>query len=292
MTKAPQVTQVKTMGIDHLTMLDVPPPDLVTMASEAGFDSVGIRVSAATPGEQQWPMTKGSPMLEETVRRLRDMGMQALNVEVLRISSNTRGEDYEHILESGARLGARYISVNSDDPDLDRAADTFSSLVEAAKSYSLRPLIEPIIYTRVQNLDQAVEIAERSDGGGVLLDALHFRRYGGRFEQLRSLDPRLIPSLQLNDAPLDPPDGLSRPERLPLGQSTDGSDLQVESRAWRLLPGEGELPLAELISAMPGEFTLSIEAPALSLRETLSPTDFARRARESLDTVLDAAANV
>ena len=56
------------VGIDHLTMLDVPPPELVTIAREAGFDLVGLRVAAATPGEESWPMTAGSPMHRETVR--------------------------------------------------------------------------------------------------------------------------------------------------------------------------------------------------------------------------------
>ena len=62
------------VGIDHLTMLDVSPPELVTIAREAGFDSVSPRVAAATPGEEPWPMTGGSPVLEATVRRLDDTG--------------------------------------------------------------------------------------------------------------------------------------------------------------------------------------------------------------------------
>ena len=32
------------VGIDHLTMLDVSPPELVTVAREAGFDAVSPRV--------------------------------------------------------------------------------------------------------------------------------------------------------------------------------------------------------------------------------------------------------
>ena len=29
------------VGIDHLTLLDISPPELVTIAGEVGFDSVG-----------------------------------------------------------------------------------------------------------------------------------------------------------------------------------------------------------------------------------------------------------
>jgi len=63
------------VGIDHLTMLDVSPPDLVGVAREAGFDLVGLRVVSAIPAEEPWPMSAGGPMVEETARRLDDTGV-------------------------------------------------------------------------------------------------------------------------------------------------------------------------------------------------------------------------
>lgn len=283
MKAAPEV------GVDHLTMLDVSPPELVTIAGEAGFDAVSLRVAVSTPGEEPWHMAPGSPMLEETVRRLDDTGLGVLAVEVFRIGPGARPGEYESAFESGARLGARYVTVNSDDPDIERAAETFAALTAAARPYGLRALIEPIVYTKVPNLDEAVHIAEGSGGGGVLLDSLHFQRYGGSLEQLRSLDPDLLSYVQLCDAPLDPPSGLPRPGRMPRGQSTDGTDLQLESRAMRMLPGDGELPLAEFLVAIPAEIPVSVEAPVVSLWETLSPVEFARRAREAAEDVLTAA---
>lgn len=276
------------VGIDHLTMLDVSPPELVTIAREAGFDSVSPRVAASTPGEEPWPMSAGSPMLEETVHRLDDTGIRVLAVEVARIGPGTKREDYERTLEAGALLGARYATVNSDDPDIERASETFAALIADAVPYGLRPLIEPIIYTRVSTLDEAIHIAEHSGGGGILLDTLHFQRYGGRLEQLRSLDPDLLSYVQLCDAPLIPPSGLPRPRKLPRGQSTDGTDLQLESRAMRLLPGEGELPLAEFLAALPEGIPVSVEAPVLSLWETLTPVEFALRARDAVANVVAA----
>jgi sugar phosphate isomerase/epimerase len=234
-------------------------------------------------------MTAGSPMLEETVRRLDDTGIRVLAVEVVRIDPDTRWEDYERALESGARLGARYVRVNSYDPDIERASETFAALTTAARPYGLRPLIEPIVYTRVSNLDEALYIAERSGGGGFLLDTLHFQRYGGRLEQLRSVDPQLLSYVQLCDAPLAPPSRLPRPHRLPRGQSTDGTDQQLESRAMRLLPGDGELPLADFLAALPEGIPVSVEAPVLSLWETLTPAEYARRARQAVERVTSAA---
>ena len=48
------------VGIDHLTLLDISPPELVTIAGEVGFDSVGLR-RCRDPGEEPWPMAVGSP---------------------------------------------------------------------------------------------------------------------------------------------------------------------------------------------------------------------------------------
>jgi sugar phosphate isomerase/epimerase len=270
-------------------MLDVSPPEMVTVAREAGFDSISPRVVASTPNEEPWPMTVGSPMLEETARRLEDTGIRVLAVEVFRIGPDARPGEYEGAFEAGARLGARYVTVNSDDPDLDRASETFAALTADARPYGLRPVIEPIPYTHVSNLDEAAHIAEHSGGGGILLDALHFRRFGGTLEQLRSLDPELLSYVQLCDAPLAPPNGLPRPRKLPRGQSTDGTDLQLESRAMRLLPGDGELPLADFLATLPEGIPVSVEAPVLSLWERAAPVEYARRARQAVESVTSAA---
>jgi sugar phosphate isomerase/epimerase len=271
--------------MDHLTMLDVSPPEMVTVAREAGFDSISPRVAASTPNEEPWPMTAGSPMLEDTVRRLDDTGIRVLAVEVFRIGPGTRPGEYEDAFEAGERLGARYVTVNSDDPELERASETFAALTAEAREYGLRTLIEPIVYTEASNLDKAIYVASTSGGGGILLDTLHFQRYGGRLEQLRSLDPDLLAYVQLCDGPLAPPSGLPRPPRLPRGQSTDGTDLQLESRAMRLLPGDGELPLSAFLAALPAEIPVSVEAPVLSLQESLTPAELARRAREAVENV-------
>jgi sugar phosphate isomerase/epimerase len=114
------MSAAREVGIAHLTLLDVSPPELVAVAAAAGFDAVGVRVVTAGPGEEPWPMTPGSPMLEETARRLGDTGVRVLDVEVLVLRPDTRSEDYEPALEAGARLGARFLNVMGDDPDPER----------------------------------------------------------------------------------------------------------------------------------------------------------------------------
>ena len=78
----------RVVGIGHLTMLDVAPPDLVTFAADAGFDAVGIRAATVSDAEEAWPMQPGSPMLAETLHRLDGTGTVVLDVEIIRLAPN------------------------------------------------------------------------------------------------------------------------------------------------------------------------------------------------------------
>jgi sugar phosphate isomerase/epimerase len=274
------------VGIGHLTMLSVAPPDWVSLAHEAGFDAVGIRAAAIGPTEEEWPMKAGSAMLAETLRRIGDTGVRVLDAELIRIDPQTVVARYEPLFETAAALGASFLNVMADDPELHRARDTFAALAEAARPYGLRPAIEAIPYMQVKTLSAAAVLVDES-GGGIIIDPLHLQRGGGIPGDVRSLDPKLIAYCQLCDAPLAAPRGLPRPRELPCGQSVEGiTDLALEARAVRLLPGDGELPLAGIVSAVPAGLPLSVETPNLALLESLGAIEFARRARQAVARLL------
>jgi len=267
-------------------MLDVAPPDWVSLAGETGFDAVGIRVAAVGPTEEPWPMTAGSTMLAETRRRLDDTGVRVLDVELIRLAPESDPGGYEWLFDSGARLGASFVNVMADDPDLDRTRDNFARIAESARSYNLRPVIEPMAYMRVSSLADAIFVAHGS-GGGVTVDPLHLRRVGATLDQVRAIDRELLLYYQLCDAPLEGPTGLPRPASLPRGQSVEGvSDAQLEARALRLMPGEGELALEDIVAAMPDDIPVSVEAPNLQLTAELGRVEFMRRARQAVDNIL------
>jgi sugar phosphate isomerase/epimerase len=273
------------IGIGHLTMLDIAPPDWVSLAAEAGFDAVGIRAATASAVEEPWPVGPGTPMLAETLRRMSDTGIGVLDVEIVRLTPETDPAGHDRLLETGAELGASFVNVMADDPELDRVRDNFHAIAERAGPYGLRPVIEPMVYMRVRDFADAVYVAGDS-GGGVMVDPLHLRRFGGTVDDVRRIDPRLLLFYQLCDATLAPATGLARPPVLPRNQPSDIDDLQFEARAARLLPGEGELPLTELVAALPPTIPVSVEAPNLALREQLGPLEFARRARAGVARVL------
>jgi sugar phosphate isomerase/epimerase len=274
------------LGVAHLTALDLAPPDLVTTAAEAGFEFVGLRVATANDQELRWPLDVGSPMLLETVRRLQDSGLAVLDVESISLKPETRPSDYERALELGVRLGARFLNVLCDDPDLDRAADRFSELVERAKIYEIRPALEAMSYKHVSSLADAARIAQRSNGGGVLVDSLHLQRCGDTVEDVRSLDPGLLTHVQISDAPRAAATVRAAPAPLPRNQMCADVPDQVESLTARSAPGTGELPLLALLDALPHDLPVSVEAPNVEQIRSLGDQRFLRRQHDAARTLL------
>lgn len=265
---------VRPIGIAHLTLLELQPPDLISVAAEAGFDFVGLRISPATPHESVYPMSPGSAMLRDTARRLEDLEITVADIEVLELRPTTTSETWLPVLESGATLGAKFLNVVPGDSEISRLGENYAKLIEDAKHFDIKPAIEPIPFRPLRTLSQALDLAETVKSSTILIDALHFYRSGADIDQLASAPPQLFQYAQICDAPIiapsTTPPGL-RPSR---GQEADGP-LQLEARASRLLPGEGELPLGSLISALPPMIPLSVEAPLVRSARFGDPSDVA-----------------
>jgi sugar phosphate isomerase/epimerase len=260
----------RVSGLEHQTMLDLAPPEFVATAAGAGFDAVGLRIAPVSRGEQVWPAGPGSPMLAETLRRCGDTGLVVLNVEAIRLGPGSDLAGCESVLETAAVLGARYLNVICGDPDAGRLKDRLAELVQIARPYRVRPVIDFMAWRPLRTLADAVAIAAASGGAGLLLDTLHIQRCGATANELAAVDPALLGYLQLCDAPARAP----------------GNDARLEARTMRLLPGEGELPLGDVLGVLPGGLPAAVEAPSLAARRDLSPAEYARRARHALQAVL------
>jgi sugar phosphate isomerase/epimerase len=272
----------RSLGIAHLTLLNVPPPALVTIAATAGFDFVGLRISPAAEREFAYPMGVGSPMLADTRQRLDDHGMEVLDIEVMDLRPDSSLAQWRPALESGAVLGARCLNVIASDPDAARLADTLAALVIDAAPFGIRPMLEPIPYRSVRSLGLALELA-RESGAGLLVDALHLHRLGCRPADLRGLDPSLFQYAQLCDAPMNPPAPIEDGSGSLTNEERRTEALRIEARTARLLPGRGALPLKDLLAVLPAGTPLSVEAPSGQLLAELGPVAFAALARQSLD---------
>jgi sugar phosphate isomerase/epimerase len=244
---------LRLLSISHLTVLDASPPELVTAAADAGFDAVGIRVWPAAD-EPGYPMLGDTPMLRETLLRLADTGTCVLDVEVLRLRPGGRMDDALRILDAGARLQARAVLVICNDPEENRLAERFAAVCEAAGERGLRACLEFMIFSSVKTIADAQRVLKRAGhpAGAILIDALHLQRSAGTPADVSAVAPELLPYAQVCDGPFQP--------ILP-----DSAVALAEARTGRLFPCDGELPLAELLGALPAGAALAVEAPVADL---------------------------
>ena len=271
----------RAIGLEHLTLLEIAPPELVTLAAAAGFDTVGLRVCPVTADEEAWPLYPGSPMLAETRLRCADSGVSVHAVEAIALGPGSVLAGQERVVETAAALGARYLNVICDDTDTGRFTELLAVLVMTARAAGVRPVIEFTAYRPIRCLADAVTIATRT-GGGILLDTLHIQRCGASAAEIAAVDPALLTYLQICDAPRKQPHGLRVPAAMPRGQHAADDDRVLEARTMRLLPGEGELPLEALLAALPGDMLVSVEAPSAAALSAASPDEYAARARRAV----------
>jgi sugar phosphate isomerase/epimerase len=271
----------RPISLAHLTVLDTTPPELVSVAAAAGFRTIGMRLTA-TPsvGVPPYDVLRDGPTLRETLLRLKDTGITVLDTEFLRFEPGEPVGVPEGFLEVSARLGATHVLVMSAEPEEARTLERFGELWDRAAPYGLRVGLEFAVYTGVRTLAQAAHIVAESKraNASVVVDALHFSRSGGLPAHLREVDPSLFRYAQICDAGPDMP----RP--------TDTPALIREARTGRLLPGEGVLPLAELVAALPEGVPLAVEAPCRATAD-LPVVERARRAYRALAAVLQAQEN-
>ena len=268
----------RRLSLAHLTVLDTTPPELITVAAAAGFRTVGIRLTA-TPsvGVPPYDMLREGPMLRETLLRMAETGVTVFDTEFLRFEPDQPVGVPEGFLEVSARLGATQVLVMSAEPVETRTLERFGELCDRAAQYDLQVNLEFAIYTGVRTLAHAAQVVAKSRraNASVLIDALHFSRSGGLPAHVKDVDPSLFRYAQICDAGPDMP------------APTDTPNLVREARTGRRLPGEGVLPLKDLVAALPPDLPLAIEAPCRATTD-LPALERARRAYRALSTLTGA----
>jgi sugar phosphate isomerase/epimerase len=172
------------------------------------------------------------------------------------------------LVDTAAELGVRHVLVASGPAERGAVVERFGSLCERAVAAGVVLVLEFLPIFTIGSLADAVGVVEEAGqpNGAVLVDTLHLARSGGGPDDVRAVPARLLPYLQLADAPAEPP-GRTREE------------LRDEALNGRLLPGKGALPLHEVVDAVPG-VPLSVELRSAALMAAFP--DPVARAREVL----------
>jgi sugar phosphate isomerase/epimerase len=233
--------------------IDVAPADMVTVAHDAGWPAVGIWFDGKT-----WT----NETSREVRQRLDDTGVIALDIEPI-IPSEDGSDFAEQLIEAAAVIGARHILFTSRLKDQARTTDRYQQVCEMALAHGIKVVCEFLPIFPLNTLSMAAEIVANSQAtnGGVLIDNLHSSRSGSSIEDVLAMPTELFPYLQICDAPADRP--------------TDFGGLLDEALNGRLCPGEGSLPIIELLQAVP-DVPLSFEVRSKFLRDITDPVERAK----------------
>lgn len=269
---------MRLVSLDHLTLLELTPPDLVATAAAAGYTHVGLRLNpAAPPQERQHPMIGDTPMRRETLARLRDTGVAVFDVGVFRLKRETDVAAFAPVLEAAAALGARNACVNGDAPAPEVLADRLHALCDLGERYGVRMHLEPTPWTGVPTLAAALHVLRLAGhrNARLMVDTIHADRSRATPADLAALPRELVDYVQVCDAPAPRP------------APDDFATMVHQARNARAFPGEGMLDLPAMLRALPAGVPLSLEAPVAALAGVLTPVERARRGRRAMDALLE-----
>lgn len=236
--------------------------DVIEAGAAAGFDAVGLWVD---------PLEWTAQHTRDAKAALARTALPVLDVEVVWIRPDTALDDHRKVLDVGAELGAGNVLCVSSHPEVGETVAQLAALCRHAEGSGMRVALEFGIFTEVRDLTQALAVLDRvvHPLRAVLVDPIHVDRSGTTVAQIAAIDPALLPYAQFCDARGQRPD----PDDF-AAVITDAIDLREQ-------PGEGVLPLAALVQALPAGIPLSIELRSAALRDAFSHP--ALRARAVLD---------
>jgi sugar phosphate isomerase/epimerase len=251
------------LGIGMLSVFGLPPIELVDLAANLGcrYISVAVQGMPLVPlGYPPFSLKDDAVLRKDLLAAMDDRGVSISLGDGFLVLPGADVSALRVDLDVLAELGVPRINVVSLDPDLARTLDQFAALTELAAQRDIATVVEPVPGLTIADVSSALA-AKQYVGRGefrLLIDTMHLVRSGSGATDLAAVGADQIGYAQLNDTTLRP-----------------GADNYMEEAMFeRMVPGEGELPLHDLVSALPGDIVLEIEVPRRSLALAgVSPID-------------------
>ena len=265
-----------SLGIDRLGVFGMPPVQLIELAADLGCDSVRVGLLRPLRATIRTNIRRGRcetilRCAAKTIAAQQRCSVRIAMVEGFVVMPGRDIRSCAQDLDLVRELGGDRIVCVSVDRDMRRTSDGFATLSEMAAERGLPVSAEmgslgP--YGRVESALTLVRAVGMSNFS-LLIDSMHFFRLGNTIEQFAAIDPKLIGYVQLCDAPWAP----------------RFETYMEEAMYERMAPGDGELPLRELVPLLPPDVVVSLETPMRSLadrgvgpRERMAPCVAAARA--------------
>jgi sugar phosphate isomerase/epimerase len=273
---SPATNPKDRLGIGFLNGFGLPPLEFVELAGDLGCGHISVAVQAQQLlplGYPPYSLREDASLRKDLLAAMDQCGVTISLGDGFLVLPEADMTTFCPDLDTLAELGVPRINVVSLDPDLSRTFDQFGILTELAAQRRIQTVVEPVPGLTVSDLPTALA-AQRHVGRPdfqLLIDTMHLVRSGSSAADVAAIDSGQIGYAQLNDTTLQP--------RI--------DNYMEEAMFERMVPGEGELPLREIVSALPPDVVIEIEVPRRSLALAgVSPIDRMRPCVEAAQRLL------
>jgi sugar phosphate isomerase/epimerase len=246
------------LGVEMLCVFGMPPVEYVHLTADLGGRYITTGMVGFAPlkalGYQPFSLRDDPRLRRDLLAAMDERGVSIALGEGLLIAPGVDVGSYAADLDIMAELHIPRINTVSLEPDRDRTFDELAKLTGLAAERGILTSVEPVPGLAIADLPTAMAAVEHvgRDEISLLIDTMHVARSGAGPDDLRSLPAERIGHIQLCDVPL---------------RSTHEYRYTDEAMYHRLAPGDGELPLAEMLAALPRDRVVGLEVPMRSLAE-------------------------
>jgi sugar phosphate isomerase/epimerase len=245
------------LGIEMLSVFGMPAIEFVQLVANLGCRYITTGMVGFAPlkalNYQPYSLRDDARLRQDLLTAMEDHDVSISLGEGLLIAPGVDVRSYAHDLDIMAELRIPRINTVSLEPDRARTFGELAALAALAAERDIATCVEPVVGLSIADLPSALAAVEYVDSDEItlLIDTMHVARFGATADDLRSIPAQRIGYIQLSDTTLQP--------RMKI--------YAEEAMYERMTPGEGELPLADMLAALPDDRVVGLEVPMRSRAE-------------------------
>jgi len=265
------------IGLEYLTLLGTHPLDFIRAAANANCAHVAFFLANSPydpPGSAIYSIIDDAKLRADIAKSLDDNGLSIGLFDGFALYKDQPPDIHRPAFDAIAELGVKRVNTISFDDDWERTLNETPKIVEMAGEYGITVTVESCPLLPIATLQQALDLITQAalPNFKLLIDTMHIVR-SKEIALLSTLDPMLIDYVQISDGPL---------------QAKNLEAYMDEAMYERQIPGEGEMPLIELLRMIRSDVIVSCEVPLRSKREAgISNGDCARLVCDGARRILD-----
>jgi sugar phosphate isomerase/epimerase len=234
-----------------LSVFGMPPLEFVYLSADLGCRYITTGMVGFAPVEslayQPFSLRDDPRLRRDLLAAMDDRDVSISLGEGLLIVPGVDVRSYATDLDIMAELRIPRINTVSLEPDRARTFDELAALTELAAVRGIATCVEPVVGLSISDLPSAIAAVEYVDRAEIslLIDTMHVARFGASADELRSIPAELIGYIQLSDTTMQ--------RRM--------RHYAEEAMYERMAPGEGELPLLDMLAVLPKDRVVGLEIP-------------------------------